>query len=329
MREKKKLQKMGIREIEKLKNEEKDTLSKAIATKLSLNISENIIKYEKIYNKLIKTKMYKANISIDLPKANYMYFNSALYFDKTINLEEINENILHECIHKIQEYKAKGRVLELGTCHLKDMKLEGFAFNEAAISYIVNKCLNEKKHKIEEYEMIINSSSKNYLLITNLVEQIIFFTEDEDMMIDSTLNSNSDWIYKLYDAFGKGNIDKIRKNFDDILQYVIKDNQNEARELYLKTQKMIYTAYFEQLIRDINQLNEVEEFKQKLEEYKKIMTQYKNENYYEEYANILFNKIEQVAEKIKSKNGLMVISNNRFAKWIIKIKRFASKEQVG
>ena len=117
--------------------------------------------------------MYVATIPKNLPRVNYLYFNSALYFDGNINLKELNEDILHECIHKLQEYKKRKRIIQLGICNFTDTKIIGFGINEAAINYIIMNAINSKKRTIKLYGMEVPENIENYYsIVTNLIQQI-------------------------------------------------------------------------------------------------------------------------------------------------------------
>lgn len=53
--------------------------------------------------------MFYAKIPNEISKVNYYYKNSSLYFDEKMDLTIIDEYVLHEFIHKLQEIKDNNR----------------------------------------------------------------------------------------------------------------------------------------------------------------------------------------------------------------------------
>ena len=100
--------------------------------------------------KLINTDMYLSDIKSGTPKANYIYKNMSLYIDRSIELSENNEDILRECICKVQEVRnKKNRIHKLGLCRFNESKIAGVAFNEAGIQYILSTLLDKKSRRVK------------------------------------------------------------------------------------------------------------------------------------------------------------------------------------
>lgn len=340
----KKIKKLGIEEVSEVDELTKRKLARAVSTTLVENFQNSKLDKEYIEKKLIDTKMYIANIPKGMSKANYMYMNSSIYFDKSLNIEEVDEFILHECIHRVQEYKDKRkRLVQLGTCNFTTTKIIGLGFNEASIEYIISKVLENKKNSIQVYGINVPSiSSKYYSLVTNLIEQIVYLI-GTDLLVNSTINCNDELIYKCIDNFGEKNFYKIRENFDKILstqdgisrllveskdKEKIKTEINTLQNTYFETQELIITSYFEILLKMINSLDEIEKCKQKLLNYKELMGKNGNYDFFDKYYEEECARILEKEEKIKAATALMVISNNPIFKAFRAIKKLFIKPNM-
>ena len=140
---KRELKNLGIKPIEELSVQEKTGIAEKVAAKLvALNVQG--ITHNEILEKLFSAKMYIAEISNNLEKVNYFYKNKTIYFDKSLNLFELDENILRECIHYIQDKREKTK--RMGLCTFEQYKIRGMALNEIGINYMSNKLLNKINH---------------------------------------------------------------------------------------------------------------------------------------------------------------------------------------
>ena len=143
MKIKRELKKLGIKPIEELSVQERTSIAERVATKLvSLNVPG--ITHNEILEKLFSAKMYTSEISKNLGKVKYFYQNKTIYFDKIVNLFELDENILHECIHYIQDKREKTK--KMGLCTFEQYKVRGMALNEIGITYISNKLLKQNNN---------------------------------------------------------------------------------------------------------------------------------------------------------------------------------------
>ena len=143
MKIKRELKNLGIKPIEELSVQEKTSIAERVAAKL-VNLKVPGITHNEILEELFDAKMYTAEISNNLGKVNYFYKNKTIYFDKSLNLLELDENILRECIHYIQDKREKQK--RMGLCIFEQYKVRGMALNEIGISYISNKLLNKINH---------------------------------------------------------------------------------------------------------------------------------------------------------------------------------------
>lgn len=339
----KKIKNLGIEKLYEVDKEQKQILANKVSKTLVQNFQNSRLNKEKIENKLLDTKMYIANIPKGMLKVNYMYMNSSIYFDKSVQLEKLDEFILHECIHRIQEYKKNNRLVKLGTCNFATTKIIGLAFNEACIEYIISKVLKTDKSLTQVYGINIPViSGKYYSMVTNLIEQIVYLI-GEDLLVDSTINCNDEFIYKCIDNFGEKNFYRIRDGFDKILstqdniskllveykeKEKIKTNIKELQNTYFEIQELIVTSYFNTLLALINSLDEIEKCKQKLQNYKELTGRTENYEFFEKYSEELSTKILEKEERIKATNALMVISNNPIVKAFRAIKKLFTRPNM-
>ena len=153
-----------------------------------------------IYKVLLDTPMYYAKIPEGLSKANYYYKDSSIYFSEDVNLEKIDEYILHEFIHKLQEKRdKKGNIVRIGVCEVNELKVKGTALNEAAIQFITSKALNMSEKQVNVYGIEIPSKTEYYPIITNIVSQLAFLL-GEDILIDSTISGKEDFKIEIIDS---------------------------------------------------------------------------------------------------------------------------------
>ena len=195
-----KLNELGINVLRKLESDEKEKIAKEVTIKLNnIFIKYNLLSSE-IYEILVNTDMYLAEVPQGISPANYIQQNSSLYFSEELDLNEPNEYIIHECIHRIQDYKNKKKKLkQLGICYFTETKINGLAINEAAIQYVSSKALNRRRKYANVYDMDIKTLNPKYFpVLTNIIEQLVFIL-GEEKLVDSLFNNNNEFRYNLID----------------------------------------------------------------------------------------------------------------------------------
>ncbi len=280
--------------------------------------------YLQIITDLYNTKMYVVKDENKVSLVNYIYQDQSIYFAEEKDLKRVDENVIHECIHKLQDRRNKhGRLMQLGNCEFTLSKVKGLAFNEAANQYIVAELLNRKYKEINLNNIKLKLPKDSYYLITaNLMKQIMMLIEEDEILVKSTISANNDFNYKMIDYFGEKEFYNIRENFDKIENLQIRGNVKEAEEIYFKTQKIIYQNYFNKQLKYIDSLSEIDEIKQKLEKYFSFietteLLKEDNEEYKIFAGAILFKE-----ESIKNKYALVVVKNNSIRKMFNKLREF-------
>ena len=299
MFENRELKKLGIEVIEKVKDIDVVDIANQVSSKLIITFPKSNLDFMNIYTILISTNMYYANIKENMSKANFYYKNSNIYFSKEIDIENIDEYLFHECIHKIQEHKnKKNKLTRMGICEINELSIKAMALNEAAIQYITTKCLENNEKIINIYDISFVTKSNYYPILTSLISQIALLIGD-NILVDSTINSNEDFKIEMIDEFGEKNYVLIERNFEEILNSkneILNNGENveilsqKIKQMYLKTMNVIYTSYFDNLLCRINTEIEAEFAIQKLIYYNEFI---KENSGYEDFL-IYFDKMKIV-----------------------------------
>lgn len=327
------LKQLGIEVIGKVEDEKIIKIAEQVAIKLTKEFPENKKSYLEIYHILLTTPMYYANISNKISEANYFYKNSAIYFSNQANLDEINEYIFHECIHRLQEHRdKKGNLTRMGLCEINELSVKGTALNEAAIQYIVSKSLQIPKDLVTIYNITLNTRTRYYPLITNLISQIAFLL-GEQKLVDSTINSNEEFKIEIIDNLGESEYTRIVKNFDGILNTkneILELQQNGddfsekeqvIQDMYIETQNLIFTSFFENLLKRIDTLEEISNFRKKIYSYRSMIGTTIGYDFFNSYCTDLDKRAKEKADKIKENASLALINDNKFWRFFRKLKK--------
>ena len=289
--------------------------------------------YLKIVELLQHTEMYISKIPKNISPVNYSYVDETMYISEDIELDLENKYVLHEVIHRIQEGRnKKEKLVQLGICNILETKIKGLAINEAAVQYIVEKILGNKREYIEVYEMKIPSISKDYYpVMTNLIEQLAFIL-GESILIDSVLNSNEEFKYNAIDELGEDNFYIIQSNFDRILEIKnstienteiseIEINVNRIKELYIATQQLILTSYFDRTFKRIEKIEELKSYQKKLDKYREYIGSDEGQMLYFEYYKQQIEKIKTLQYKLENMQ-LVPVTDNKILGFFRKIKNY-------
>ena len=183
----------------------------------------------------------------------------------------------------------------------------------------------------------MKSISPNYYpLLTNLINQIIYVL-GEDIIVKGTINCDEKFEEEFLNAFEeKGST--IIKMFDRIIELQNKLNEgiqdfdkeilcNEIVDLYMKTQNIIMTTYFDKISNRLTTLEEVDFYIEKFLNYKPLLgieeaKRYELNDEYEQYKEKILKKFDKKIlelSKERGKNTLSIIYNNRLFRFFKKI----------
>ena len=333
------LKNMGIENEEKISFDRKEKLCKTVSKKISSTFNKYGIKYEDIYLKLINTEMYFADIGPKSDKVSYIYKNASIYIDRSINIDKITDELLRGMIHKIQENRNnRNQIKTIGLFDLNNPIMNGIGLNEAAIEYCIHLLLYTKKEKINAYGINVDSLSRLYPTLTNIVEQITFIV-GEEVLIKSLLYGNSDFKKAFIKECSREKYYEIVRNMDCIyktknkiisenrlilfktklkeeqkakIRENIDKNETKIQSLYIKVQNLMSMYYFNKKLENAQETVELEVLKSKVGKYRKIIgnSVIEKENTFDKYSLDLYYKIEERAEQINTK--ALIIPKKKF-----------------
>lgn len=344
MKIEKKLKKLGIKETKEFTQEEKDLVANNVT--VSLTMAFPILKSEQanILNKIQNANMFYAKTNENLPKINYIYENHKIYFDESVEIQNITDAMLHEIIHFMQDVRKKnGKLDRIGLCNFNELSLHGLGINEGAVQYVSAKALNSGVQTVKTFEIVLRTISPNYYpVLTNLIEQIVFLI-GEDELVKAIILNDEEFENTFFNTFEE-NAQDIIKLFDEIINYNVKNNKeieikkakeqvedksktDQLKNLYIQAQDLIMRTFFEKQYKLLQTEEDVQNLSTKLENYIKLTGKIEiNGQYYSNCDSFKFkfmNKLDKQLIKIhgqKSKMALAVVYGGRINKLLNKIK---------
>ncbi len=320
------LKKEGIKVVEELDKIKVNTIAKNVAQKIVSAFPNMEFKLGEIFIKLSQIKMYYAEVPKGFSEANYFYKNSSIYFNCEVPLEKIEDYAIHECIHYLQERKDKnGFLLRLGLCDLTQYKVHGLALNEAAVQYATAKATKEPKDNVKYYGISFDTISPTcYPLICNLIAQMAYVT-GEEVLFDSVFNSNNNFKETFIEKTSEDIFYKLENDFDKLLKLEeellklnnkmeIADNlnssvnkkrlklKNNIQKTFMECQKQIMTSYFETAFERITNLEEVENYRRSLYNYKDLVGYVDGKDEFNEYYIKAMKKLENKYNELENLN---------------------------
>ena len=255
----KKLQNIGIEQTAKIDPEFVRLIAFNVTEALTSAFPIIYNDYNNIFAQLINCNMYTVRITKQISSVNYIYENNSIYIDENIDLTTINEQIIHECIHYIQDSRNKhGKLDKIGLCNFGRFSVFGLGINEAAVQYISAKAVENNTTTLEKYGVRVKTISPNYYpFLTNLIEQIVYLI-GEDVLVKGILNDGRKLEDELLNTF-ESNTKRIINQFDIIIDInnklstennpeKIKIYQEEISAMYIDTQNKIFSTFFEKIL---------------------------------------------------------------------------------
>ncbi len=344
------LKKEGIEVIKPLDTLSVITIAKNVATKLVMAFPEQNLNCNELFIRLSRLNMYIAKMPHSMAQAKYYYRNSSIYFSNDIDFSNIDSYATHECIHYLQELRdTKHNLIHLGLCDFTDSRLPGMALNEAAVQLMSSKALNEKTDIVKYFDITFPTNSPYYYALEcNLINQMAYIT-GEYALFNSTLYSNDSFKRKFISltsekAFYKiqGNLDKLIELEDTLSAEVTKLGNSDLSikvinkiekeisnlrlkisELFINTQNLILTSYFDSNLKSIVNLEQVEKYRRQLYNYKNLIGTTANYTFFNDYYIQKMAELERKCYAFENSQelSLVAIKRNLFSILISKIKR--------
>lgn len=336
----KKLEKLGIRNIREFTQREVRYIAEEVTELLVKSFPALEEDYNNLLIRMLNCKMYLADINqgSSISNVNYIYENSSIYFDTKVNLNKIDDKVVHECIHYLQDNRnEKGKLRKMGLCNFEELSTYGLGINEAAVQYIASKAIGNMLTVTKREGIIVRTVSPNYYpFLTNLINQIAYVM-GEDLIVTGTINCDDKFEDEFLNTFEE-RASTIIKMFDKIIDLrnkrndeVLEENKellnNEIAALYLETQDIIMRTYFDKICNRLTTVEEVDFYIEKFLNYKPLLgvveaNRFNLNDDYEQYKEQILKKFDKRLMEISkenSKNTLSVIYNNRLFRFFKKI----------
>lgn len=333
------LKKEGIEVIKPLDQLNINIIAKAVSTRLAKAFPNQGLDTKDLFIKLSKLNMYITKMSGNLSSAKYYYKNHSIYFNKDLDLTNIDVYAIHECIHALQEYRdEKDNLLRLGFCNFTSSSLPGMALNEAAVQLMSSYAVGASLDTVKYFDITLPTySPSHYALECTLLNQMAYLTGNYDLF-NSTLYSNDLFMDKFIQLTNKNTFYSIQSNFDKImdledalifqtslLEDIAENSKNitkitnkisnlrsQIQSLFLDTQNLILKSYFDKKFNAISTLVQAEDYRKKLYNFKDYIGYTNNYSFYNEYyvqkmADLELKRNEIENRTLNTNSALLVV----------------------
>lgn len=321
------LKREGIKIVKQLNTLEINRIAANISEKIASAFPEHNINQSDLFISIARLNMYIAEMPQDMAMAKYFYKNNSIYFSKDMDLTDLNTLAIHECLHFMQELKNKrGKLLRLGLYNLEDSHT-GMALNEAAVQHMASIATNSPMDTVKYYNMELSTESPDfYPLQTALLNEMIYFTGTYPLY-HSTLYSNDVFKNTFIAKSNEKTYNQISKNFDLIFEYEallseetynlsvcseglksigkikrinsrIDDFKRIIFEKTLETQNIILLNCFNNELNSVKTLEDAKEFQNNIYNFKHLIINTQNYNFYNDFYIDMMNKLEDRKEFI-------------------------------
>ena len=331
------LRKEGIELKSQLDKSQVNRIATIISEKICDTFPEHNLNYDDIFSMLSTLDMFIAKMPADSSAAKYFSKINAIYFSYTMDLENIDTLVIHECIHAIQEVKnSNGKLLKLGLYNFSSSKGQGI--NEAAVQLMATKIANVQEDSVKYYNLDFHTPSPLFYPIeTALIHQMAYFTGSYPLF-HSTLYSNHIFKNTFIAKSNEKVYHTIENNFDLIIHHeellsfsyaelaeysqnnanlnkIKKLNQkidnlkNSILNLTLSTQNLIIESCFNSELDNIRDMASVKTFRQRLYDFNNLLFTTANYDFYSKFYYEMMNKLEEKEELI-NKHGVLNYLND-------------------
>ena len=352
------LRKDGIRVVDILDTMSVNRIAHNVAAKLCETFPELCFNETDLFAKLSKLNMYRATMPEGMAEANYFYKNTSIYFNSKVEDEDLEEFAIHECIHYIQEVKdKKNNLIRMGLCNFDNFKIIGMGLNEAAVQYMASKVIGIEKDYVKYFGISFRTISPSYYpLECNLIEQMAYIA-GESVLFDSTFTSNDNFKNAFIDLTSEKVYDDVQYYIDQILELeenLIKlgnkfssfdernkkvdkivaktDNcKNKITNYFIKAQNLIIKSYFDKSFKQISNLEELDNYRKKLEHYGEFIGRTDDYTFFDDYYTEKMSALEHKSNVLENggvETALEYKRPNKFVSWLRAIKNFVTGEKI-
>lgn len=339
------IRKEGIEVIKQLKPIKVNLIASSISKVLVKRFPEQNFNYEEFFSRLSKLNMYIAKMPNGIA-AKYFYKNSSIYFNETADLVNLNDVIIHECIHALQSnINSKNKLIKLGLCDFTDSNLSGMGLNEAAVQLMAMRATKTKFDTVKYFDIELPSNSPNYYTLEcNLVRQMAYIT-GEYALYNSVLHGNDIFKNKFIALTSKKDFEIIQNNINNIiyleddLKYTLDKIENSNRvslalikkvtklkkaikKSFLITQNRIFTSFFDSLLESLYTPKSMQGFRKALYQYRNFIGVTDDYTFFNEYY---IAKMSELENKCKNNTpnkqlALIPVKNTLIDRMVRKLK---------
>lgn len=285
-----------------------------------------------------------------MSEANYCYKNKSIYFNYNIPNEDLEEFAIHECIHYLQEVKdKKNKIKRMGLCNFSESKETGLGLNEAAVQLMASKAIGVEKEYVKYFGLSFETISPSYYPIECCLVNQLAYLLGEDILFESTLNSNdnfkNEFIKKLsiktylcvqnaLDTIleAEENIVKLNNKIIELdddrtkntnMVQKISELKSEILLTFLRTQNLIISSYFNYGIKKIRTLEEVENYRRKLYNFKDYLGSTDGYTFYHDFYVEKMTELECIYNKLENgqADNSLVVTFKKESFWAMIIRK--------
>ena len=284
-----------------------------IANEVARRIINVFQKTEEEYIPILE-KLEKVHIKIvkfNNAETTHFYNNETIYFSDKMYINSLNPKLIIEFLHYLSEDNNPSY------------------FKEALNIDITKLLMQDLKERMEVHDIFISSLIEgDYALLVNLIMQINLLIGIKES-VDTVIFGNDEYKDKLEDVFG-GFTENLIKKFNTLYEYQIDYYTNEdmyevdqkIKSLYFELQNEIMDYCFNYLLKNITNLYEIKELKDKLYELQTLRGVIEEDKDYEERKDKYIEKLnrkEVELSKTTKKNAIAIRYSNKILEFFRKI----------
>lgn len=233
--------------------------------------------------------------------------------------------------------------------------LPGAGLNEAAVQLMASKALGSNYESVKYFDIELQSNTPTYYPLECALVNQMAYVIGEDVLFDSTLHSNNHFREEFISLTSEKVFFKIQSNIDLLMEYqanltmlnsslddigedelliqkIIKEidiQKSNIKTLFLNTQKLILTSYFDNSINLAYTPKTMENYRNKLYLFKNFVGSTENDNFYNSYYIDKMMELEKRYDTDMTEiTSLTVVKQSFISKLINKLKLLFNLNKV-
>lgn len=325
------LKKEGIEIVRQLDTLTVNTLAKKIAGILASSFPTLHLNPNNLFIHISRLNMYFAKLPNGI-SAKYFCKNRSIYFDCNLDFDNLTDVALHECIHYLQEKRdRRGNIAKLGLCDYRNRSLPGIGLNEAAVQLMAAKASNLQYENVKYFDINIKTNTPMYYPLECALVRQMAYVIGEDVLFDSTLHANNNFKNQYISLTSEVAFYKIQRNIDllvdtqsrleclysaledvgineEFIKHVTNQIETEkirVKKIFLATQKIILTSYFDNSINLAYSSKALENYRNRLYSFKNVIGYVEGDNFYNQYY---IDKMQEIEKKYDFKPNTEIVA---------------------